>query len=308
MKRMILFAAVCILSTSAQASFFKKKITVGPKDRPATLKLPRFYSDDEQYPLVLMLHGRGNDALTTDLYLGLSRNQGKLGYALLLANGTNRPSDGQRVWNATADCCADDEASVDDSTYLQNLVRDVIAEYSIDPEQVFLVGHSNGGFMSYRLACDTKGLFKGLVSVAGSTFADPNRCLTETPINVLQIHGTEDSIVPFDGAGKNYPAAEETVQRWANRNQCGSKRVRPLARNLLLLKAEPALDENARPTIVGNLFDLSLKPETDEVVYAGCAGDTQVGLWQVNGADHAPVFIGRNVIRQALEFVGYQQN
>ncbi|SMF38353.1 alpha/beta hydrolase family esterase [Pseudobacteriovorax antillogorgiicola] len=307
MKLLLTFVPAMMVSTLC-FGVFKQTKTVGPADRPAELKLPRFYKESKQYPLVVLLHGRGNSASLTDLYLGLSRNQDQLGYALLLPNGTDRLSDGQKVWNATAECCADNpDSDINDSRYLVGLIEEVKASYSINADQVFVMGHSNGGFMSYRLACDTNGLIKGIVSVAGSTFASADQCLTETPINVLQIHGVDDSIVPYDAEGKDYPAAPDTAQRWADRNQCQQVQENLLAQNLLLLTAEPGSDENGNISIDGNLFELSFKAETDEVIYSQCADDTKVGLWSINGADHAPVFIGRNVIRKALEFVGYQK-
>ncbi|MFW7380857.1 MAG: alpha/beta hydrolase family esterase [Oligoflexus sp.] len=299
----LLLSSFVLLSSVVQA----KAVELGG-DRPATLKLPKGYSSKKSYPLVLMLHGRGNTAALTDTYLGLSRSQHKLDYLLLLPNGTVR-DDGQRVWNATESCCATNNKDVDDSKYLQDLVNEVKDNYSVDPRRIYIIGHSNGGFMGYRLACDTNGLFAGVVSVAGSEFANANDCKTETPINILQIHGTEDNIVPFDAraAGKAYPGAFETVERWADRNQCISYEEKPLSQNLVLIKIEPGLDENGRPTIIGEFTDyltLGWRPETDEYLYSDCANGVKVGLWKVNGSNHGPLFIGKNFVKKVLRFIG----
>ena len=288
MKFYFLLLSTILITFPIHGGILKQKVVVGPEERPATLKLPRFYKETKAYPLVVLLHGRGNSAELTDLLYGLSRNQDQLGYALLLPNGTDRPSDGQKVWNATEDCCGDDD-SVDDSSYLQNLVKEVSEKFSINTEQIFLFGHSNGGFMSFRLACDTHNLFKGLVSVAGSTFEFEEDCRSESAISVLQVHGTEDSIVPYTGEGKNYPGAEELAERWAVRLKCQNFQETIGAQNLLFLTAEPTLDENGRPGIDGSLFDFSWQAETDQLLYSQCIEDSRVGVWRINGANHAPV-------------------
>ena len=304
----IILAATLTLTTSNVFAFNwkPKEETIGTAERPAKVKLPKSYRSDKSYPLVLMLHGRGNNSTITDLYLGLSRSQNKLDYVLILPNGTIR-SDGQRIWNATEECCDTDNTGVDDTGYLLNLVEETKAKFNIDPEQVFIMGHSNGGFMAYRLACDTNGIFKGIVSIAGSTFASEESCQTTTPINVLQIHGTDDSTVPFDGKGKKYPAAFETAERWATRNSCASFTESPKSQNLIFFAADPKLDENGNPS-VEDPFKLNFGPETDEFKWQDCADDTQVALWKVNGSDHAPVFLGKDMVRKALEFVGFQTN
>ncbi|WP_141731471.1 alpha/beta hydrolase family esterase [Oligoflexus tunisiensis] len=284
-----------------------KEVTVGG-DRPAVLKLPFGYSEKKSYPLIMLLHGRGSDAKITDLYLGLSRSQIFHNYLLLLPDGTIR-DDGQRVWNATESCCATNNKDVDDSRYLQDLVQEVKDTYQVDPERVYIYGHSNGGFMAYRLACDTNGIFAGIVSVAGSEFANPADCKTTTPVTVLQIHGTEDSTVPFDtkGTGKAYPGAMQTVERWAARNQCETRSVHPKSLNMVLIKIEPGLTPEGKPTIIGDWSDyltLGIFPETDQYLYEDCQDGVKVGLWKVNGSNHVPLFIGENFVGKTLRFLG----
>ena len=294
-----------MISSPSQAGFFKKKVEIGTEDRPATLILPKNYNKKKPVPLVVGLHGLGTSISQFELLFGLARNQNKLGYALITPEALPRPADDLVAWNATEECCryGDD---LDDSGYIQGLVRKAIAEHSIDTDQVFLFGHSNGSFMNHRLACDTNGLFKGIVGIAGSTFASPELCLTGTPINVLHIHGTEDSIVPYTGENKDYPGAEETVARWAERNQCQDFQETLLSENLLFFGFEPGYDDDDNLILIGSLKDISLKPESDALVYSQCKDETVTGLWRVNGANHIPLFIGRNVVAKSLRFVGYK--
>ena len=63
--------------------------------------------------------------------------------------------------------------------YLRAIIRDVMARYPVDRRRVFVVGHSNGGFMAYRMACEASDLVTGVVSLAGATWKDPARCRPE---------------------------------------------------------------------------------------------------------------------------------
>ena len=85
------------------------------------------------------------------------------------------------------------------------------------------VGYSNGGFMAHRMACERGDMLRSIISLAGATHYDFNDCPNTGYPNVLQIHGTSDSVIFYDGGailGDNYPAASQTVFSWANRSGC----------------------------------------------------------------------------------------
>lgn len=306
MKHALIFGLFLACATPTYA----KSVSVGPAERPATLKLPKQYDGKKKLPLVLMLHGRGNTPEIADILLGLSRAQDAHGYLLLMPKGKVR-SDGQTFWNATPECCDTDNTGIDDSGYLQNLVRETIANYNVDESRVYIYGHSNGGFMAYRLACDTNGLFKGVVSLAGSVFAEPSLCKTETPINILQVHGDEDSIVPFDteGTGKAYPGAFGTLEFWAERNGCQTRVDKAKDQDLLLIKWELLPDDKGGLKPSGSLSDFltpGLAKETDTYTYNDCEGGTRTALWRIRGADHAPIMIGRDYVGKTFKFIDGQ--
>src|SRR5687768_8953493 len=103
MKKAFFLGMILACATPSQA----KSLSVGPADRPATLKLPKQYDDKKKLPLILMLHGRGETPEIADLLLGTSRAQNHNGYLLLMPAGKIR-SDGQSFWNATPECCDTD--------------------------------------------------------------------------------------------------------------------------------------------------------------------------------------------------------
>ena len=117
-------------------------------------------------------------------------------FALILPNGT-RDREGQRFWNATDLCCGRSDSKPDDVAYLSGLVEEVGERVSI--ERIFAVGLSNGGFMSYRLACESLPGLTAIVVLGGSSFNDPTRCDSARPVSVLHVHGTGDTIIKFEG-------------------------------------------------------------------------------------------------------------
>ena len=77
--------------------------------------------------------------------------------------------------------------------------------------------------MSYRMACDNADLVASIASLAGATFANPSACSPSEPVHVLQIHGTADDVIDYDGSCFGpfcYPGALQSILTWSNYNQC----------------------------------------------------------------------------------------
>lgn len=236
-------------------------------DRLVELQLPDDLVVGEQYPLILLLHGYSATGLLQTAYLGLGEVATDPGAFFLAPNGT-ADSLGNNFWDASDACCGDGPA-VDDVAYLGGLIDDVMAEWPVDPAQVFVIGHSNGSFMAYRLACDRADVITGIAGLAGSddTVGD---CDPAQPVSVLHIHGTADATVEFEGgtfAGGTYPGAVASVSQWQAHDGCGATRT-----------DGDALD------LVGNVDGA----ETDVAVADGCPSGVGVELWSMNEAGHIP--------------------
>ena len=83
---------------------------------------------------------------------------------------------GDPFWNATDACCNFCGSSVDDVAFLSAVLDAIEAQFTVDPRRIFLIGHSNGGFMSYRMACEHADRVAAIASLAGATWFDPLDC------------------------------------------------------------------------------------------------------------------------------------
>ena len=178
--------------------------------------IPADYDVNTRYPLVVVLHGRGANGFIQSRYFGLIDRVDSKQFILVRPDGIIS-SEGLRIWNATPECCATtpEEASVDDVAYISGLIEEAAATYSIDTGRIGLIGHSNGGFMSFTMACEVSELVTSVVSLAGSTFPDVDSCKpANRRVSVLAVHGTADDTVPYEGAF-GIPGALKTAERYA---------------------------------------------------------------------------------------------
>jgi polyhydroxybutyrate depolymerase len=252
-------------------------------DRPAALIVPTAYDPSTPWPLVMLLHGYGASGKLQAAYLGLPQRAESMGFVLLTPDGT-LDSGGSRFWNAFPSCCNFEGVEVDDVAYLRGLIDEAKAALSIDATRVFLLGHSNGGFMAYRLACDAAGEITGIATIAGSMSVGA-ACTPSRPVSVLTIHGTGDDTILFDGGGYNgvpYLGARELVQAWVTRDGCGPP-----------------------PLVEPKLFDYDLQAagaETTTTTWPGCEGGARVAFWEMQGSSHIPPFTNeaKDAILQSL--------
>ena len=147
-------------------------------------------------PLIISLHGFGGDSAYQATYVPLHERVNTDRFALLLPNGSLN-AEGNRFWNPTDECCDGGKSGEDDVAYLTELVANAREIKQFGP--VYFFGYSNGGFMSHHMAC--KGLpgLRAVAALAGTSYVEDSSCDGAPPVSVLHIHGTEDSVILYDG-------------------------------------------------------------------------------------------------------------
>jgi len=247
--------------------------TVFGGSRPVTLSVPKSYDASKSWPLVLLLHGYGATGWVQERLLGYSDLVDREGILLASPNGTLDNVKSQ-FWNATDACCNFNKSTVDDSAYLAGLIAEIKKEYTVDPGRVYFIGHSNGGFMSFRMACDHADKIAAVISLAGATFLNKGDCQPSATVSVVQIHGTKDDAVEYKGGTTGstkipFPGAEQTVALWAGYNGCGAAKA----------KMRYRLD-----------LDLAVAgAETEVERFNGCPKGIDVELWTLHDSGHVPI-------------------
>jgi polyhydroxybutyrate depolymerase len=265
-------AAVTSPTETTPETLFSETADTSPLGgaRPATVTLPNAYDAATAWPLVILLHGYSANGTIQDAYLQFSTTAADVGYIAIVPEGTNGANNAQ-FWNADpAWCCNFGRSAVDDKAYLNSLIDEASTRYHVDPRRVYFVGHSNGGFMAYRMACDFANRVAAVVSIAGSLPLSAADCAPSEPVSVLQIHGTLDTTIPYAGVPGQYPGANETTQRWATYDACAGT---------------PTAGPDAK-----DYDSTSLGDETRSETYTTCARSAEVALWTMTGSTHIPVF------------------
>lgn len=240
-------------------------------DRPVDLVVPTGYDPAVPTPLLVLLHGFSASGPLQDLLFRLKPEVEARTVLYAYPNGTFDEG-GSRFWNATEACCDFGDIGVDDSAYLRALIEEIQAHYNVDDRRIYFSGHSNGGFMSYRMACDHADLIAGIAGLAGAMLSDPTDCAATEPVHVLHIHGTEDGSVQYEGLTgpgdlSGYPGAAESVAYWADQGGCDATPTDGAAMNL------------------DNYID---GDETAVSRHDGCDPGGSAELWTMVGSEHIP--------------------
>jgi polyhydroxybutyrate depolymerase len=240
--------------------------------RPYQFHVPASYdpSSPTPTPLVVVLHGYTFTGQIQVDYFKMIAASDAHGFLLAYPDGTTNLS-GFHFWNATDACCNIDHSSVDDVAYLTAVIDDMAKRYHVDAKRVYLVGHSNGGFMAHRMACDRSHKIAAIVSLAGAQWNDPSKCQSAEAVAVMEMHGDADELIYYGGGldtgGAAYPSAATTVATWAAKNGCTG-----------------GIADDGTKDLVSDLAGA----ETTTASYAGCPAGGAVTLWTIHGGHHIP--------------------
>ena len=248
---------------NAVANYQECTVTKDDSGRTFIIYVPPAYENRTgSVPLLFSLHGYTSRANWNLLYTGFQEYADQEGFIIAYPQGTILESTGETHWNVggwTTDSTADDVGFL-------GVVADYLgAAFEIDTERVYSTGMSNGGFMSYKLACDDSGRFAAVSSVTGSmtpeTFAD---CNPTRAVPVMQIHGKMDPTVPYAGSAISEPI-DDVVDYWANANDCTTPGTATLIP-----------DSAADSDILGGTH----------TVFSGCESGTSVEYYLLDALEH----------------------
>ena len=207
--------------------------------------------------LVINLHGAGMTAAAQAAMTNYNAVADQHGFVVVYPDGIDLS------WADGRGASVPDRQGVDDVGFLVALADRLTQDFGIDRGKVFATGMSAGAFMANRLGCARADVFSAIAPVAG-TLGSGFPCAASQPVSVLEIHGTADDVVPFNGGpmvGRGGPsdivAAPAMAARWRELNGCPA----------------PVEDSPA--------------PGIHRFTSAGCNGGTEVAFVQIDGGGHA---------------------
>ncbi len=187
----------------------------GGQTRQYRIFVPPSYQPGKAVPLVLGFHGNGGTASQFESYSGFSALAAREGFLVVYPQGLGEPP----AW--------DTWAGSQDVHFVRDLIASVETRCAVDPARIYAVGHSRGGGMANRLACDLADRIAAVGSVSGA-YQYGEDCKPSRPVPIVAFHGTGDLIVPYNGIGNGMREAyfiiatpiPQWAADWAARNGC----------------------------------------------------------------------------------------
>ncbi|MEK7441675.1 MAG: PHB depolymerase family esterase [Chloroflexota bacterium] len=213
--------------------------------------------------LVIVLHGGGGNDDNAERMTGMSAKADKEGFVVAYPNGSGRLEDKILTWNSGNCCGYALDQKIDDVKFISALIDEMQTKHKIDSKRVYVTGISNGGMMSYRVACELADKVAAIAPVAGALNVE---CKPSQTISVIAFHGTSDQHVLYAGGkpkvqADNHERVDQSVEYaisfWVKQNGCG---ITP--------------QKNEKGNVVSE-------------IYSGCKNNTGVALYTIKGGGHA---------------------
>ncbi|MFY0643880.1 MAG: prolyl oligopeptidase family serine peptidase [Bacteroidia bacterium] len=271
---MIVFSSLLLVQCGSNKSWQIKKdllhynIEWGDRERSFYLYVPKRIKKSP--PVLFCLHGGGGNgpntaSLTNGKFNEIAEREG---FIVVYPEGI------EKQWNdgRKGDQVTSWKENIDDVGFLSEVVDWLDSAYSIDRNEVFTSGMSNGGFMSNRLICDRSDLFKGAAVITASMSLDYlPKCNPSNSVSLIVINGTDDPLVPYNGGsikvlGKergNVMSTSDYMDFWKSKNQCSVQHEAQ--------KLEDKADDGTEISVTR---------------YSDCANSSQLILYTVEGGGH----------------------
>jgi len=206
--------------------------------RTYKVHVPSSYNAKISTPVVMYFHG-GGGSIQAAFKDGVDKYSDKFGFILAVPAGTGPIPSRLLTWNGGKwppgkgttgfeSCCGyASKNNVDDVGFISQMIEEVKRNFNVDENRIYATGISNGGIMSYRLACEIADKIAAIAPVAPP--AVPLDCAPSKPVPVMHIHGTADPCAPYGGGtgggclgSEKYEmqSAKDMVNIWKNINKC----------------------------------------------------------------------------------------
>ncbi|MDB5121637.1 MAG: phospholipase [Sphingobacteriales bacterium] len=220
---------LCTQKLAAQANKTYRingTITIDGRERTFLLNLPPNYYESSGFSLVIAMHGGGGSANQFESTSKLTEKANKAQFIVVYPNGIKGAGLlGLQTWNAGGCCGYAMQRQIDDVNFIKQLINKLIISYEINAKKVYATGHSNGGIMAYRLACEIPDKIAAIATNSCSMMTkQPDN--SARPVAILHMHSALDTRVPYKG-GKGTgishaysPPIDSVLNSWSLKNNC----------------------------------------------------------------------------------------
>ena len=260
MKKLLLLSFFSLPAFFVNAQLTNKSLTIGATTRTYKQYLPAgFDPGTESVSVIIALHGLGgtsNDIVGTGLNTIADTARIIVFYPQGVANGY-----GQTAWNNGTLL----SSSVDDISFMNQLMDTAILNFNADPTRVYVAGFSMGSIMSYHLACAMNNRIAAIGCMSGTmATSDISSCVPAYVTPVIHFHGTSDGTVPYNtNPLPSLSLVPQTIDFWKTQHACGTTA------------------DSTRLADTG-----SDSYTVDRFVYDNCSPTGSLEHWRINGADH----------------------
>lgn len=214
MKRFPFYLLLCFPFFASAQQTISGSIMHDGLQRDYILYVPASYVPGTPAPLVLNFHGYTSTAFEQMFYGDFRSIADTAGFLVVHPMGTVDQL-GNTHWNVGWG-----SSTVDDVGFTAALIDSLSAQYDINQDRIYSTGMSNGGFFSYKLACELSDRIAAIASVTGTmNTGQTNTCHPEHPMPVMEIHGTSDPTVAYDGT-IFFTSIPNVLAFWAAFNAC----------------------------------------------------------------------------------------
>jgi polyhydroxybutyrate depolymerase len=220
------FVSLLLLAAALAATFAfgvdrtNGKLISSGQVRDYLLYVPPSYNPRTPVPLVISIHGFSDWPAHHMEMTGWNDLADKYDFLVVYPAGVDFP----RRWRASGHSEEEGDAMVD-VRFISDLIDRLQQDYAIDPARIFVNGMSNGGGMSYLLACTLAERIAAVGSVSGAYLYPLEDCQPARPVPLIAFHGTADPIVPYMGGPSRsfelpFPVISDWMAAYAAKNDC----------------------------------------------------------------------------------------
>ena len=204
------------------------------------LHIPANFNPQKQTPLVIVIHGAFSTARKMEKESGFSEVADREGFLVAYPTGAYGLFGLFQHWNAGHCCGKAARDQIDDVGFLDAVIDDISLRFNVNSRQIFMVGFSNGGMLTYRFAAERTHRLAAAATLAAALGGRPSSESSwwktpepSQPLPMIIFHGRDDEAVPYKGGispekggQREYIPVSESVNFWIENNNCRKKPIR----------------------------------------------------------------------------------